>query len=140
MAPVRNIAGVIAGIVVAQAVVFGFQSLGSALYPVAEDIAAFDRERLVAWMAAIPFPLKLIVTLGWACAAFAGPWIALRITDRKGAGWVVSAAFLAGSATNQIALPHPWWMRVCAVALPVAGGWLAQRAHRKPFAGEALLG
>lgn len=140
MAVVRNVAGVIAGIVVSQAVVFGFESVGDLFYPVSEDIAAFDPQRLAAWMAAVPFPLKLVITLGWACAAFAGPWIALRITDRKPAGWVVSAVFLAGSMLNQANLPHPPWMLLCAVVFPVAGGWLAQRAHRKPFAGEALLG
>lgn len=140
MAVVRNVAGVIAGIVVSQAVVFGFDSVGDLLYPVSGDIAAFDQQRLAAWMAAIPLQLKLIMTLGWACAAFAGPWIALRITDRKATGWGVSAVFLAGSVLNQVNLPHPLWMLLCAVLFPVAGGWLAQRAHRKPFAGEALLG
>lgn len=52
----------------------------------------------------------------------------------------MSALFLAASVANQATLPHPLWMQVCAVLLPLLGGWLAQARHRKPYAGEALLG
>ena len=136
---VRVIGGIVAGVGAAFAIVAGPENIGSALFrspPLMNDGSA----DLARWMAAVPLPAKLIVVAGWALAAFAGPWLALRITDRAWTGWVVSALFLAASVANQATLPHPLWMQVCAVLLPLLGGWLAQARHRKPYAGEALLG
>lgn len=140
MAILRNIFGVVAGIVASQAIVAGGDWLSSVLYPINDDIDSLDPAQLAAWVDSVPLPAKLILVGTWALASMAGPWLALRVADRAWAGWVVAALFLAASIANQMMLPHPVWMVVCAVLLPVAGGWLAQRLHRKPWPGEPLLG
>lgn len=140
MGIVRNGIGIVAGILLSQALVAGADALGAALYPVDDEIASLDPAQIAAWAASVPLPARLILVAGLAAASCAGPWLALRITDRAWAGWVVAALFLAASIANQLMLPHPVWMTVCAVALPFAGGWLARRLHRTPYPGEPLLG
>lgn len=136
----RRIFAIIAGIFVAFALVALFEGIGSALYPVSDDIASFDRATLIAVMASIPFPAKLIVAAGWLVAPFAGAWLCLRINNRPSGGWIVTGLFLAASLYEQLILPHPLWMQLCSVALPLLGGWLAQRLHHNPYPGEPLLG
>jgi hypothetical protein len=136
----RKIFAIIAGILVAFAGIAAFEGVSATLYPVSGDIAAVDHATLVALMASIPFPAKLIVATGWLVAPFAGAWLCLRIGDQPSGGWIVTAVFLLAGLYAQLTLPHPLWMQICAVALPMVGGWLAQRLHHKPYPGEPLLG
>ena len=114
-------------------------SLGSAMFPVA-DVDTADPRVLAAYIAALPIAAKLILASGWLIAPLAGAWLCLRIADWSPGGWIVTTVFLIGGLLNQYALPHPLWMQLCAVALPLLGGLLAQRLHRKPYPGEPLLG
>ena len=136
----RRILGIVFGTVAAMAIIAGVEALGGMLYPLPDMTETIDHTELAATMAAIPLPAKLIVTLGWLAGAFGGAWLALRICDWRWAGWIVAALVLAGGIANLVALPHPLWMQAAAIAAPLAGGWLAQRLHRKPYRGEPLLG
>lgn len=136
----RTVFATIAGCIIAFALVAGFDFVSASLYPVSGDIAAADPATLAALIAGIPFPAKLIMVAGWLIAPFGGAWLALRLSDWRFGGWIVTAVFLAGGLVNQVTLPHPLWMQVCSVVLPVLGGWLAQRLHRRPYPGEPLLG
>lgn len=136
----RIIFALIAGILVSLALVAGFEGVSATLYRVSGDVVSSDRATLVALMASIPFPAELIVVAGWLIAPFAGAWLCLRIGDHVRSGWIVTGVFLLGSLYEQLTLPYPVWMQVCSVALPLLGGWLAQRLHSKPYPGEPLLG
>ncbi len=140
MGVVRNIVGTIVGIVTAQLVVRATTAAGEAAYPPPANLGDFDEAQLAVWMAGVPLTLKLLVLLGWAVAAIAGPWLALRITDRRWSGWVVTIVFLAACVADLTMLPHPLWMTLVGAGLPLAGGWAAQRLHRAPYPGEPLLG
>ena len=135
----KKLLGVIAGIVVAFVLVAGFDYLGSLLFS-AGSIDLADADALAAYIADMPLAAKLIVVTGWSIAPLAGAWLCLRIADWAPGGWIVTAAFLVAGLFNQLALPHPLWMQVGAVVLPLLGGWLAQRSHSKPYPGEPLLG
>ena len=135
----KNVLGVIAGIVVAFLIVAASDWVGSALFPL-RDVVAADPDALAAYIAEMPIAAKLIIASGWLVAPLAGAWLCLRIADWRPGGWIVAAVFLVAGLVNQFALPHPLWMQVCAVVLPLIGGWLAQRFHHKPYPGEPLLG
>lgn len=135
----RKIFSTVSGLFIAFALLSAFDALNSAVYPL-PDLMTADSAALVTIVADLPIPGKTIVTASWLIAPFCGAWIALRIGDWKPGGWVVMGLFLAANIANQIALPHPVWMQICSVLLPVAGGWLAQRLHRRPYPGEPLLG
>lgn len=136
----RNTSGTIAGVVAAQAVVFATEWLETSLYPPPADFDDYDAAQIAAYVAHAPLAAMLLLVGGWATGAFAGPWLALRITDWRASGWIVTALFLLGSLLNLLGLAHPVWMVACGVVLPLLGGWLAQAVHRKPYPGEALFG
>ena len=136
----RRFTGLLLGFAVALALTAGADALAHALYPFFEDFETLDKAELAAVMAAVPFAAKAIIASGWFFGAFAGSWLALRVADRVWTGWVVTALVVLGGISNLIAIPHPLWMQVGAIALPIFGGWLAQRIHHKPYKGEPLLG
>lgn len=135
----KKIFGVIAGVIVAFLLVAASDWISSILFPI-RGIDTSDPDALATYIAQMPLAAKLIVAGGWFIAPLAGAWLALRIADWPPAGWIVTAVFLAAGVMNQVALPHPLWMQVCAVVLPLLAGWIAQRNHRKPYPGEPLLG
>uniref|UniRef100_UPI0035C965CB hypothetical protein n=1 Tax=uncultured Sphingomonas sp. TaxID=158754 RepID=UPI0035C965CB len=136
----RRIIAIIVGTLIAFALIAGFEAASSGLYPISGDIAATDHDTLVALVASIPLPAKLIVVAGWLLAPFAGGWLCLRIGDWPTGGWIVAGLFLAAGLIEQFSFPHPPWMQLASVVLPLLGGWLAQRLHQKPYPGEPLLG
>ena len=135
----RKTAAALLGIFIAFTIVSLFDVLAASLFTM-PDIESADRTVLAAAIAAIPLSAKAIIASSWLLAPLGGAWAALRIADWGPGGWIVTAVFLAANVANQAMLPHPLWMQVAAVVLPLAGGWLGQRLHRKPYPGEALLG
>ena len=136
----RRILGIVLGAAAAIAIMLALEAIAHTLYPVDTDVESATSATLADVMSAVPLPARIIVVLGWFLAAFAGAWLALRICDWRPAGWIVAALILAGGIANLLALPHPLWMQVAAIVAPLAGGWLAQRVHHKPYRGEPLLG
>lgn len=136
----RRFMGLLLGLAAALVLTAGSDALAHALYPFFENFETLDTAELAAAMAVVPFPAKAIIVAGWLLAGFAGSWLALRVADRVWTGWVIVALVVLSGISNLIAIPHPLWMQVGAIALPVLGGWLAQRIHHKPYKGEPLLG
>lgn len=52
------------------------------------------------------------------------------IAKRALAGWIVVALMIAATVANPLMFPHPIWMAACGIVLPIAMGWVAQRAMR----------
>jgi len=135
----RTLLGSLFGVVAALLIVAGAEWIETALYPLpALDVA--DSGTLAGIVADLPFPAKVLIVSGWLLGAGGGVWLGLRICDRRAVGWIVVAAVTAAALANVLTLPHPLWMKACAVVLPIVGGALAMWRHRKPYAGEALLG
>lgn len=136
----RKFFGCVAGMAAAMLIIFLIELIGSSLFPVDIDVQSADAATMARIIAEMPLAAKLFVVVGWALGSFGGAWLALRISDWRWSGWIVVALVLAGGIATLLALPHPLWMQVCAVLLPLLSGWLAQRLHHKPYAGEPLLG
>lgn len=137
---IRTIAGTIAGIAAAILIILGVEALSDWLYPMALTVDSDDPAAIAALIAGMPLPAKLLVVGGWFAGAFGGAWLALRITDRRWAGWIAAAFVAAGGIVILVEMPHPLWMQAMALVAPFAGGWLARRLHRAPYPGEPLLG
>ncbi len=136
----RRLFGTLAGVAVAILLLLMMEYVDGALYPLPADIDPDDSVAMAGLITGMPLPAKLIVVSAWFLAAFGGAWMALRITDWRWSGILVMLFVIAGGVLNFIELPHPLWMQACAVVLPLIGGWLAARLHRKPYPGEPLLG
>ncbi|CAN5821243.1 hypothetical protein BH11PSE6_BH11PSE6_00650 [soil metagenome] len=135
----RKILSMVLGAGAAMLVVAAFDALASYLYPL-PVLESGDPDALAAVVAGMPLTAKWFVVAGWLAGALAGAWLALRISDWRPTGWIVTVVVLAGSIANIAMLPHPLWMQLCAVLLPVLGGAAGIWLHRKPYPGEPLLG
>ena len=137
---VRKVSAIVVGCLVALVVGAVIQTAGAMMFPLPGEGATADPSMLVAATNALPFPAKLGAVVSWLIAGYAGVWLCLRIGDWSLGGWIVSAVYAAAAIAGEVGVADPVWMQGCAVILPLLGGWLAQRAHRKPYPGEPLLG
>ncbi|MEN2787028.1 hypothetical protein ACFOKI_08085 [Sphingomonas qilianensis] len=131
----RRMLGIVLGAALALAILAGIERMAHGLYPAAFDAAALSRS-----MAAVPLAAQLIIACAWLAAGFGGPWLALRVSDWRWAGWIIALLLITGNVLTLTALAHPLWLQAAAIALPLAGAGLAWRAHHKPYKGEPLLG
>ena len=136
----RKVLGIIIGAMAAFAIFAALGWISDQFYPPILDIDIADEATFDGVIANKTMVEKLFWIAPWLFASFGGAWLALRISDWKWAGWIVSALILVIAILGILDLPHPLWMQVCAVALPTLGGWLAARLHHKPYPGEPLLG
>ncbi|MEG3124511.1 hypothetical protein [Sphingomonas sp. GB1N7] len=136
----RRILGIVLGAIAATVLISGMEALATLLYPFPQELETLDPAALAVTMAAVPLPAKLMVVLGWTIGAFGGAWLALRVSDWRWAGWIIALLVAAAGIANILALPHPLWMQIAAIAAPSIGGLAASRLHHKPYRGEPLLG
>jgi hypothetical protein len=125
----RTILSVVAGIVVAFAIVFASDALFHALIPSAPPPAdTGDREAMGAYVAGQPSSVLVALLAGWTLAAFAGSALAARLARRgEWPGWVVTSLFLFATAANFLMVPHPSWMVTLGVAAILVAGWAGSR-------------
>jgi hypothetical protein len=128
----RTILGILAGLVVAwlAMTICEFASLFLHRPPAGFDLR--DPQALAAHIAAAPLSAMLVVVIGWVLAAFVGGWVAARIArHRLVAALVIGLLVLAGVIANNTMIPHPLWMTIAGIALPLPLAWLAARLVRQ---------
>lgn len=118
-----------AGMLVAVTVVTLCDSAAGALHPLPPGFDMTDMAQMKAHAGAAPTAALLVVLLGWILAPFAGGLVASRIAarSRKQYAWIIAGVLLAATLANLLAIPHPIWMVVGALAGVPAAGWLAAR-------------
>ena len=120
----KRIAGVLAGIIVCGVVIFAIEWIGNQLFPsTAEAAAAGD-------LSQVPTGALVAVLVGWFVGPLLGGMLAAHIAERGWAAWIVAAFVLLGVVLNASMMPHPTWMLVLGILLPIAAGWLASRTAR----------
>lgn len=124
---VRTIAALLLGLVVALATMLLVEYLGMSLFPLPPGVHFDSEEDLGRLVAESTTGKKLWVLMGWALASFAGAAAAARTSRRHatGAALCVGAMIVLGVLLNSAMLPHPAWMTVAGVLLPVPIAWLA---------------
>lgn len=135
----RTAVGVVAGIVVAWLVITLSQLLSAALYPPPPGTDLTDPAALADFINTAPVTAMACVIAGYALAALSGGWVAARISRRhpRLAALIVGALVLLGVVLNYTMIPHPTWMLVSGVLLPVPMAWLGTglaRPGRTPAA------
>lgn len=132
MPMIRTVVAVLLGLVVALATMLLIEYLGMSLFPLPPGIDLDSEDDLARLVASSTTGKKLWVLMGWTLAAFAGGWVASRISrrHRSGAALAVGALIVAGVLLNAAMLPHPAWMTVAGVLLPLPVAWLAARPGR----------
>jgi len=132
MPMIRTVVAVLLGLVVALATMLLVEYLGMSLFPLPPGINLDNEDDLARLVASASTGKKLWVLMGWTLAAFVGGWVASRISrrHRRGAALAVGALIVAGVLLNAAMLPHPAWMTVAGVLLPLPVAWLAARPGR----------
>ena len=124
----RNVLGVIAGIVVGIAVVSAIEFGGHQIYPPPPGIDPMDPEDLKAWLEVMPIGAMVAVLIAHAVGSFAGTSAAVLAAQRRALpGWIVGAVFLAFTVMNLFMIPSPPWFIAADLALVVLAPVLAVR-------------
>lgn len=136
----RAILGVLAGLVTMFLVIMCIEYLGHVTYPPPPGLNPMVTEDLAAIMAAQPAAAKLFVVVAWVVGAFAGGWVAARISRRwpRAAAVIVALVVMSGVVGMILQLPgHPRWMAVLGLLLPIPAALLAARLASPRIASPA---
>jgi hypothetical protein len=115
----RSVGAIVAGLLVAFALVIGVELFGAAVHPVPADFGGTTEEmcqhveRYPAWVLAVVVP-------AWAGIAFVSTRIAGKLANR-GSALLVGLLLLAALIFNLSMLPYPIWFKVAnLIAMPCA--------------------
>lgn len=135
----RNILAVFAGIVAGGLVVALVEGVGHMLFPLAGGIDPSNPDSLKTMMSRIPVGALAFVVLAWAQGAFTGAWVAARVAaDRPlTQGMLVGGVQLAAGVATMLSIPHPPWMWVLGVVLPLPAAYLGVQAAARKRAASA---
>ncbi|WP_133364977.1 hypothetical protein [Qipengyuania sediminis] len=125
---VRQALAVIAGVVAASITIFLTETIAHRLFPSAPDAnTAIDQNLLIA------------VAIGWFLGSLIGAAVAMRIASGVLPGWIVGLIIAGLSVLNTQMMPHPVWMVVAAIVLPLTAVLIAKRLTPHHRDGEVPL-
>ena len=102
------------------------------LYPPPPGTDLTQPDQLAAYVARAPLAAMALVVASWVLGAFAGGWVAAKVARDHPlfAALVIGLLVLAGVIANNTMIPHPVWMTVLGVALPLPAAWRGARMAR----------
>ena len=126
----RAILGVLAGLATMFVVIMVIEYAGHMVYPPPPGLNPMVTEDLSAIMAVQPVAAKAFVVVAWVVGAFAGGWVAAKIsrTYPRAAAVIVALVVVAGVVGMILQLPgHPRWMAALGLLLPIPAALLGAR-------------
>lgn len=125
----RTVMAIVAGMVALVLVVALVQMLGHFLYPPPPNVDVTDPDQLNAMIGELPIGALVSVVIAWALGSLAGGFVAHRVANRHRltAALSVGGLMLALVIANLLMIPHPAWMAVAGLALPLPLAWLGAR-------------
>jgi hypothetical protein len=124
---VRSVLATLAGLVAAMVMVGIVEMMGHAIFPPPEGLDVTNPADQARLMDVIPLGAKIAVVVAWFLGALAGCTVAAWLSRSIRPGWVLAGLLVLGGMYTTQMFPHPVWMVVCTVALPIAGKLLADR-------------
>ncbi len=124
---VRGIVAVLAGVIAGFIVVGVMESIGHLIFPPPEGLDLTNPEDMERLMQVIPLGAKIAVVIAWFFGALAGSIVAMMIGKRALPAWIVTALIIAAGLFTTQMFPHPMWMVIAAIALPLLATLLAKR-------------
>lgn len=133
----RTLLAVLAGLIVMMLTVAAVEAVGHTLFPPPEGVDFRDPEVLRRLMDTLPAQSLAMVVFGWALGSFAGAYIAARIArvSRLSAAIAIGAVMSLLVIANIVMIPHPVWMILARLALPLPLAWLGWRTAAGRVAG-----
>ncbi len=131
---VRQILGVIAGVVVGGLIVFSVELVGHSVFPPPVGMDLSNPDDMKQLISMLPTGALVMVLVGWLLGSLAGAWTADKIARNPIAGWIVAGIFILLTAYNFSVIPHPTWMMAAGILIPLLSAWIAGRLAPKPAA------
>lgn len=125
----RNIAAMIAGVVIAFLTIMLIDEINQVIYPPPAGLDFTDPDAMRPYLATLPVGAFVLILASSVVAAFVGTMIACYIGTANGTlfGAVVGGIVLAATIANFIAVPHPLWLSLATLIGIVVSTLLAVR-------------
>ena len=132
---VRSIAAVVVGVLMAVLVIAVVEMAGHLVFPPPPGLDVTDPADQAKLMDEIPLPAMIAVVVAWFLGSLAGASTAIAIAHRILPAWSVALVIAAmGLWTTQM-FPHPGWMIVSAMVLPLVAVLVAKRVMAEKLTG-----
>ena len=128
----RTIAGVVVGVVAAWLTIMLAEFASAPLHPMPAGLDMQDPASVAAFVATLPIAALLVVLAGWVLGALIGGYVAARIARKPRPALVVGGVIVVGVIANAVLIPHPPWMTLAGVLLPIPAAWLGAKRATRP--------
>ncbi len=126
----RSILAVLAGLVAAWLTIMLFEFASMRAFPPPPGIDVHDPVQLTQLITQMPVAALGLVLAGWVVGALDGGIVARLIARRRVPVIIVGAAVALGALLMVTMVPHPMWMTIAGVLLPIPaalfGAWLVR--------------
>jgi len=127
----RTILGMLVGVVVAVLVIMAMEMLGHHFYPPPSGLDVTDPANEAAFaqfVATMPLGGKVMVLLAWLAGTFVGALAAAKIARHQtAAALLVALVVMSGVIGMIMKVPHPAWLGILGLLLPIPVALLAVR-------------
>ncbi|ABC63500.1 hypothetical protein [Erythrobacter litoralis] len=124
---VRLILATLAGLIAAVFIVGAVESAGHMIFPPPEGLDMTKPEDQARLMEVIPTGAKVTVVVAWFLGSLCGAAVATLVGKTITPGWIVAGFMVLASIFTTQMFPHPTWMVVAAIFVPVMGKLLADQ-------------
>jgi len=126
----HTIIAVIAGVVVAFALVAAIEWLGQQMYPTPPGLDLTRPDQAENYVRTLPIGALLLVLTAWTVATFCGGIVAAAIEKGRPrrAAAIVGVVVLVVTIANLVLIPHPLWFSIAGVVSIVVASLAAGRA------------
>lgn len=124
---VRDALAIIAGLVIAILTVSVVQTISHQIYPPPAGLDINNPADQAKIMESISTGALVAVFVSWTVGSLAGAWTAMKISGNVRFGWIIGLFIAAMSVWTTMMFPHPMWMRIAAVVMPLVGVLLARQ-------------
>lgn len=121
-----NILIILAGVLASGLVVALVEGLGMSFFPVPVEVMQNQED-----LARIPLGAKLSVVVAWVVGSFAGGCVTALLHGRRAQARVVGIIMLALVLSMLMTIPHPLWMSVSGLVLPLPAALVGGRMCRR---------
>lgn len=129
---VRSMGALIAGLLVMLIVISSIQWIGHSIYPPPTGLDPQDSAKAAAAVALLPIGALAMVLLSYAAGSFlgAGTGATVSVRHKRGVAILLGLVMTALVAMNFVIIPHPLWMMIVGLLIPIPFALLGWRVFR----------
>ena len=127
----KTVAGLIAGLVVALAAIYVIWLIGLQLFPLPTEGEISPSASLRETIRTMSPGTQAFVALSWLGGTFLGATTAAHVSRRIWPAWIVILLVTVSCVANMLVYPHPDWLQLAAIIVPVLGGLVAIHLARR---------